>query len=369
VSGGPLAIALAALRLEPAGGREMQCLALAAELMSRGHAVTIVSTTPPTRLPPGLNAMLIRRRGLTNHGRLAAFARDAAAVVRGRFDRAVVFHLVPGFDVIFAVDPLRRTRSWRALSPRHRTFAALEAAALGPGSRSRVLTLTSAQAASFQALRGLTPDRAFVLPPAVDPGRIDPTLAAAGMRPAPPPERFPTWLWVAVQPKTKGLDRVVAALAGQPMARLLTAGLPKGDPKAWPILQAAQRSGVAERIEWRGYLGNEALKHAMAQADLLVHPARADLTGNVIVEALANGLPVVASAACGFAEHVERSGGGLVVAEPFRQADLENALAAASPAACAAWSAKALAYARQTDLFRGLPRAADLIENYVSPRP
>jgi UDP-glucose:(heptosyl)LPS alpha-1,3-glucosyltransferase len=329
--------------------------------------VTIVSTTPPTRLPPGLNAILIRRRGLTNHGRLAAFARDASAAIQGRFDRTVVFHLVPGFDVIFAVDPLRRTRTWRALSPRYRAFAALEAAALGPASPSRVLALTSAQAASFQALRGLAPDRAFVLPPAVDPGRIDPHLAAAGRRPQPPAERFPTWLWVAVQPKTKGLDRVVAALASQPAARLLAAGLGADDPKLRPMLEAARRHGVAERIEWRGYLDNEALKRAMAQADLLVHPARADLTGNVIVEALANGLPAIVSGACGFAEHVERSGGGLVLAEPFRQADLETVLAAASPTACAAWSAEGLAYARQTDLFSGLPRAADLIEEYVSP--
>ena len=77
---------------------------------------------------------------------------------------------------------------------------------------------------------------------------------------------------------------------------------------------------------------------------------------------MANGLPVVTTAVCGYGEHVARAGAGVVLAEPFRQGDLDAALAAATPERRALWSAAALAYTGAGDLFSGLARAADLVE-------
>jgi len=352
---------LAIFRLEPGGGREQQCLAVASELAGLGHAVTLYSTTAPSRHPAGVDFVAVARRGRTNHGRLAAFAADAATAMRGRCDRAVAFHLVPGFDAIFCCDPLRRIPWWGGLLPRYRTYAALESAALKAPSRTRVMALTAGQLAAFEA-RGLVPDRGYLLPPAVDRARVDPALAEMGARPAPADAAGPVWLWIAAQPHTKGLDRVVRSLAKVGEARLIVAGLSRSDQKAAPFVALADKLGVASRIDWRGFLSNDALKAAMAQSSLLVHPARADLTGNVILEALGNGLPAVVSAACGFAEHVERAGAGVVLAAPFVQADLDRALTEADPATRSAWSAKALSYVRAGDIFSGLSRAADLIE-------
>src|SRR6516164_7078119 len=115
----PLAIALACRALDLPGGREHQCLAIAAALAARGHAVTILCSAPPAAAPPGVSLERFVARGWTNHGRLAAFAADAASAASGRFDRTVAFHLVPGFDLVFCAE-LPRARSsplWR-LSPR-----------------------------------------------------------------------------------------------------------------------------------------------------------------------------------------------------------------------------------------------------------
>jgi UDP-glucose:(heptosyl)LPS alpha-1,3-glucosyltransferase len=57
----------------------------------------------------------------------------------------------------------------------------------------------------------------------------------------------------------------------------------------------------------------------MLGSDLLLHPAYSENTGTVIVEALVHGLPVIASAVCGFSTHIRASKGGLVMEEPFVQ--------------------------------------------------
>jgi UDP-glucose:(heptosyl)LPS alpha-1,3-glucosyltransferase len=101
----------------------------------------------------------------------------------------------------------------------------------------------------------------------------------------------------------------------------------------------------------------------MAVADVLVHPARLDATGQVILEAIANGLPVVASAVCGFAHHIRAAGAGAVIAEPFDQRAFDDALTLAeNPAVPERWSAAALAYARLHDFARGQEAAVEIVE-------
>jgi len=95
----------------------------------------------------------------------------------------------------------------------------------------------------------------------------------------------------------------------------------------------------------------------------MLHPARLENTGTVIIEALANGLPVIASDACGYSKYVEASGAGLVVAsrddpEIWRQAILK----AGNPAIRGQWREAALAYGASNPLTGGLEAACDLIE-------
>ena len=94
---------------------------------------------------------------------------------------------------------------------------------------------------------------------------------------------------------------------------------------------------------------------------MLVHPARLDVTGTVILEALGAGLPVVVTGNCGYAPHVLDAGAGEVVR---RDAAPEDLAAAASPSAAQrqAWSIAARDYVRRTDLTKGLDVAASIIE-------
>ncbi|HVN01940.1 MAG TPA: glycosyltransferase family 4 protein [Caulobacteraceae bacterium] len=357
-------VGFAVFRLAPAGGLEQHALRLAGILVGRGCPVTVITTRPPATAPPGVTIETIEPRGRTNHGRLAAFAADAAAGVAGRFDRTVAFHAIPGFDAIFCADPSRAAPAgWRRWAPRYRTYAALERRALA--SADLVLMLSTAQLEAFARHHPAARPRLRLLPPTVDRKRAAAgvmaeakTQARAALGLAP---RERVWLWLGLQAHTKGLDRALAALAAVPDARLLVCGLDPAGRGGAAMGRLAERLGVSPRVRWLGFVDDAALGRAMAAADLLVHPSRADVTGTVILESMANGLPVVTTAVCGYGEHVTAAGAGVVLPEPFAAEALAAALAGATPVRLADWSQRALAYAGRDELYAGLERAADLI--------
>jgi UDP-glucose:(heptosyl)LPS alpha-1,3-glucosyltransferase len=170
------------------------------------------------------------------------------------------------------------------------------------------------------------------------------------------------WLWLGLQPRVKGLDRVLEALAKWPDVQLLVGGLAPGDRKAAASLAAARKLGVAGRVHWLGYVSGERLFSAMAASDLLAHPARTDVTGGVILEALINGLPVVATELCGFSTHIAASGAGQVVPDPFDQSAFEQALGIVMAADLAAMSRRGIDYGADPTLYSGISVACDLIE-------
>lgn len=355
-------IALVIFRLTPAGGLEQHCLRLGALLRERGCDVTVITTRPSPATD--LAVEVLPARGRTNHGRLAAFAADAARAVSGRFDGSVAFHAIPGFHVIFCADPSRGRPPWpKRWLPRYATYARLERAAFGPERLGRALLLASAQLEGFVA-NGAPRERLTLLAPTVDRGRV-----AAGTGPNRAAARTEleladagaVWLWIGLQPNTKGLDRALQALAAFPDARLLVCGFDAASRAASGVKRRAERLGVWPQVSLLGFQGSAGLARAMAAADVLVHPARADVTGGVILEAMANGVPVITTAVCGFGEHVVAAGAGVVLDEPFRAEALVGALRGATPEVLARWSAAARRYAGDPALYSGLDRAADIV--------
>jgi glycosyltransferase involved in cell wall biosynthesis len=82
--------------------------------------------------------------------------------------------------------------------------------------------------------------------------------------------------------------------------------------------------GVADRITFAGFVAHDRLAPLYRSADLFVLSSDFDNSPNVVLEAMACGLPVVATDVGGVAEYVSTSHGGALT--PARDAD---ALAAA----------------------------------------
>ena len=113
-----------------------------------------------------------------------------------------------------------------------------------------------------------------------------------------------------------------------------------------------------------GYLQGEDLSHAYASADLFVFPSANETFGNVVLEAMASGLPVLAPRSGGPVDHVFDGENGFL----FESDDLQDMIAWArrlvsNPAYVRRLGIKACAYAES----QSWPRILDgLLEKYAS---
>jgi glycosyltransferase involved in cell wall biosynthesis len=110
------------------------------------------------------------------------------------------------------------------------------------------------------------------------------------------PGRVATILAVGRSEPYKNLSGLVRAFARvrarvTDRVRLLIAGTP--DPRYPEPMEEAKAAGVADHIEWSGYLSDEKLLEAYLGADALVHASRLEGFGLPVLEAMACGLPVV----------------------------------------------------------------------------
>ena len=141
---------------------------------------------------------------------------------------------------------------------------------------------------------GLRAEQVHVAPPGVDPAPVA-TGSVVGSH----------LLCVAAVTPHKGHDvlvKALATLADQPWSCVCVGALSR-DPEFVDRLTGEIRAnGLTDRIRLAGPLTRDDLDAAYAAADLLVLASRGETYGMVVTEALARGIPVLATAAGGLPE-------------------------------------------------------------------
>ena len=160
----------------------------------------------------------------------------------------------------------------------------------------------------------------------------------------------------------KGADRLIAAFAALPQkiqrkCRIFLAG--SVAEKKCRLL--AEKLKITDRVIFGG--ARKDVPELLLAADLMVHPAREEAAGAVLVEALAMGLPVACSGACGFASFVRESG-NIVLPEPFSPQDLSAALITllADPSTLRKMRKRTMAYSKTVDFYSRAAAALDILE-------
>jgi glycosyltransferase involved in cell wall biosynthesis len=142
----------------------------------------------------------------------------------------------------------------------------------------------------------------------------------ARFSPRPRPNGSLTAIWLGVMAQVKRLDTLVEALAEVPELELLLVG---SGPERDAVEKAACERGVAGRVAFRGRVADPA--SGFAEADLFVLPSAAENCPLALLQAMACGLPVVASRVGGVPEIVRDGVDGLLV-PPGQVAALASAL-------------------------------------------
>jgi UDP-glucose:(heptosyl)LPS alpha-1,3-glucosyltransferase len=211
-------------------------------------------------------------------------------------------------------------RFFQSLSPYHRATLAAEDA-MFRGSRLRtVICISELVKREIQEHFGLDDSRLPVVYNGVDLAQFNPSAKARRSETRQQfaiPEEVPLFLFLGSGFERKGLALALAALP--PEAWLLVVGKDKDTAR---YQQLATRLGIAGRVRFAGPQKNVARFYGAA--DAFVFPTVYEPFGNVILEALACGLPILTTPDCGGAELVREGENGFVLpgddAEPWRVA-------------------------------------------------
>jgi glycosyltransferase involved in cell wall biosynthesis len=151
---------------------------------------------------------------------------------------------------------------------------------------------------------GLAANRVHTIAPGTDPAPLAPGTTAP-----------PRLLCVASVTPRKGHDLLadaLAAVADLPWSCEFAGPLSRDPVHVARVRDLVERHGLTERVRLSGPLTGEPLAAAYAAADLLVLPSRAETFGMVVTEALARGVPVLATAVSGVPDTLGRDAAGHV---------------------------------------------------------
>ncbi|MBW3670211.1 MAG: glycosyltransferase [Acidobacteria bacterium] len=110
----------------------------------------------------------------------------------------------------------------------------------------------------------------------------------------------------------KRIDQLLRAMVSVPGVPLIVAG--NDEENLIPSLEALSRElGIDDRVSFPGWADNETKWRLLREASVLVLPSLSENFGNVILEAMAAGAPIITTPEVGAAEIVQAENAGLVV--------------------------------------------------------
>lgn len=180
---------------------------------------------------------------------------------------------------------------------------------LGPWLR-RVWRRAGAVVANSEGLRQLAIRFESQVPIQVIPNGVDLDAFRGGQREWAPPRL----LFVGRIVYQKGLDLLFDAL-GQLKDLPWQLNLVGDGPRVSNLREQAASLGLANKIRFLGWLSRAELPKTYQQANLFVYPSRHEGMPNAVLEAMASGLPVLATRIAGNEELVSADTGALVPPE------------------------------------------------------
>jgi UDP-glucose:(heptosyl)LPS alpha-1,3-glucosyltransferase len=356
----------------PFGGLQRDMIAAAEVGLRRGHRITVFCSEWQGERPEGLEVELLPVKALTNATQMRKFSQQLSRLLgEKRFDAVVGFNKLPDLDVYYAADSCFAAKAYEEksflyrLSPRARTYLAYEAAVFASDQATKVFELSRVERDRYQRYYQ-TPDNRFsTLPPGIWPQYR--SAIEAGDK------RWDTRKALAIDEdalvlimvgsgfRTKGLDRSIQLLADLKAssgreAVLLIAG--QDNPKRYEKL--ASGLGVRQQVHFLG--GRNDVPALLQAADVLVHPARKENTGNVLLEAMIAGCPVIATDVCGYSGYIEDAKMGVVMPSPFNGRSFLTALEKILAESSRQWRERGREFASREELYARPERVIDLLE-------
>ena len=318
------------------GGAEAYARTLASGLADEGHAVTVFALEG-AEPPPKVTLTLVAAPHRPHWLRTLLYARRTDALCApGGFDIVHAMGKSLGMNILNphgGVEEVwleRQARSYpagpkrllwmagRYLTPRHWVLRSIFRRQYRDPRVLRFVALSRASAEAMTRVHGVDPSRIRVLANSVDPSRFRPAASdeerrALRLRLGIPDDAV-VLLFVGHNFRLKGLYCLMSALAatGERGTPLRVEVLGRGDIES--ARRTARACGVEGRMSFRG--GVSTIEEWYRAADGYVHPTFFDTASLSLLEAMASGLPVIASRHDGSSEQLAFPRGGVLLDEP-----------------------------------------------------
>ncbi len=355
----------------PFGGVQRNLRAIAEACIGRGHEVQVYTGHWDGDAPESLGVTLLPERGLMHYTRQQHLIRMAhAAIARDRIDAVVGFNKMPGLDIYYAGDSCFAAKAYEARpaiyrwAKRNRLALQNEAAVFAAGNRTHVLLVSKSEQSTYQRYYQTEPTRFHDLPPGISRQCVIAddhadvrlrTRSGLGLV-----DEQLCLLAVGSGFRTKGLDRtfdLLVRIADRFDAQLYVVGA----DKQRPFERMAERLQVSNRVHFLG--GRNDVPELLQGADVLLHPAYFENTGNVLLEAMVAGLPVITTDVCGYASYVSDGQMGRVLPSPFDPAGYADALTEVLSVQRTEWQRRGRRFAAGADIYDRPRRACEIIES------
>ena len=333
-------IALLHKRLDLQGGTERDLYQTAAGLRDCGHEVHLFCSEFAVKPPDAVAAHRVAAICLGRTARLWSSIRfTERALRRAGCDAVIGFGRSPHQDVLrcgggthrgflarMAAEKGSRRRLWQAMSPYHRSVLAIERRQYAANGARRIIAVSEQVKRDIMAHYAVPDGKITVLYNGVDTIRFYPELRRQTRDQIRArwniPRSAPLVLFVGSGFQRKGLDRLLALWEAPRLEKAYL--LIVGTDARLGIFRARADQIAPGRIVFAGR--QEQVENYYGAADVVALPSLQEAFGNVVLEALASGVPVMVSREVGAAELLRGSVAAAVVDRNAATEAIENAL-------------------------------------------
>lgn len=315
-------IALLLFKYFPYGGLQKDFLGVSKELLSRGYEVKIFTRNWEGEIPRDYEVTELGSRGYSNFSKNKNFVENVKRSL-SRYSPDIIFgfNKMPGLDLYFAADTCFKKQAIlknpiQKFTRRYRQALEYENSVFSNNYHTKLLLLNKNQANDFQSFYNTDSERMTIIPPGIEENwGLHKSINIHQLFDIPSEEKI--ILFVGSDFSRKGLDRAILGMSHLAKCNIPASLLVIGDDNSKPFMRSIRKLSLMKKVMFLGPRSDVA--SFMKSSDLLVHPAREEAAGNIIIEAVVSGLPTLVSSEVGFSSEVLNLKSGVVVEGDFNQ--------------------------------------------------
>jgi len=315
----------------PYGGAQRDLLQLAKKLCKK-NLVEIVCMDWDGNYPKekNISVKIIQSNCFFNYRRYLEFKNKVSRYIENKTNViSISFSKISGFDFYYAADSCFANKNknfLKNLSPRYQFFHKEEFQIFNPTSKTKILSISKKENVIYKSIYKTPSSKFIFIPPYINKNfLIDSYSKSISSINGYFKKNKKLLIFIGSGFKTKGLDRAIIAFSSLPEKirnNFNFAIFGKDKEKSYRKLIA--RHGLEDSIKI--FHGHDNIPQLMREATALIHPARYENTGLILIEALSQNLPIITTDNCGYSSYVRDDKKSIVLNSPFFQNELNFSL-------------------------------------------